>query len=492
MSTENGGIQMIDRSATSLYPSSRGIFRIHFGLAIKILICFTSNPGKIYFYGMQIKSRLLRIITILFLAVCGVLSLVLLEVFGSKPKDIRVPIPAKANWVVRIDAASLLKESVYTVLFDSQDEKLLQSIRDIAENRVERESEYPPLYINFRSEMVFYGIQDDRHRFVGMLIQLENAELFRQNIGAYLEDGQTVAVKGTTALLLNKMDEFPLNKSIQQKLTENYLEKGTFRYVRQSQRADNEWISLEAKSFLQTGKNVQAGLHFEPHALRLDGRYELDETLAQPRYDLKSTGLFFSSAIIPDGLADSINKLLPTGSYQFPELQAVTMDYNGLVIMNTNHGIQHLPQLNAILESKTPVSLEEIKKSIPVEFIGPNNTLVFPTVTYHLQQLDPKTIFIGLDPNSIIRKPQSTVICIKGKLNPLVNIKADRLITMGIQLMVPQLTSARSFIEHTKSVDFSIKRAGKSYKVSGNLEFVNDAYPLSEISRLLIDLNVIQ
>lgn len=441
---------------------------------------------------MQIKSRLLRILTILFLAVCGVMSLVMLEIFGSQTKDIRVPVPAKADWVVRIDAASLLKEGVYTIFFDSRDEQLLQSIRDVAENRAERESEYPPLYINFRSEMVFYGVKDESHSFVGMLLQLENAELFRQNIGAYLEDGQTVAVKGSTALILNKTDNLPLSKKAQQQLTENYLEKGTFRYVRQSERKSDEWISVEMKSFMQTGKNVQAGLHFEPHALSLKGRYELDETLEQPRYNLKSTGLFFSSAIVPDGLSDSINKLLPTGSYVFPELHAVTIDYHGLVIVNTDKGIQNLPQLNAILESKTAVSLEAIKQSIPTEFIGPNNTLVFPSVTYHLQQLDSKTIFIGTDPSSILRQPQNTVICVKGKLHPLVNIKADQLIMMGVNLMLPQLHSTRSFIEHTKSVDFSVKRAGKNYDVSGKLEFTNDAYPLSEISRLLVNLKVIQ
>jgi|GEM_PF-2153931 len=443
---------------------------------------------------MQIKSRFVRFLTIIFLAVCGVLSLVVLEIFGTTSKPVQVPVPANARWMVRIDAASILKEEFYALFFDAKDEQLLRAMREMIEERVQKESENPPLYINFRSDMVFYGIADRSVNYIGVLLQLENAELFQRNIPVYLEEGQTVAVRGNTALLMMHTGPEKIPAGQQQLFTENCLNNGKLSAIAPKSPELNEWINLEAKAFGESGKDLKTGLFFGKDALRVTGSFTAD-AIRTPAYSLKAKGLFLSTSIIPTGLADSINKLLPLGSYRFPELRAITLDYNGIIVENTDQGIKALPKMNAIFEGKVPISVANIRASIPGEYLGPKNTIVFSSLTYQMKQLDERTVFIGLDSNSIQSEKQVSLFRLEGPMQPLADIEGHKMIISLMEIVVPQLKPARAFIKKTKNVSLTVRSTqpnGTSYSISGVLQFREDAFALNEVTRLLIGMKLLQ
>jgi len=439
---------------------------------------------------MQIKSRLFRFLVTIFLAVCGILSLVVLEIFGTIAEPVKVPVPAEASWVIRVDAASLVKEELYSVLFEAKDDQLLRSVRKIVEERMENDTENPPLYINFRSDMVFYGITDQSVNYIGIVLQLENAELFQKNIPFYLEEGQTVAVKGNTALLLMKTGTVKVPVNQQQLLTDNYLYKGKLSTIEPKSPELNEWVNVQAKSFGEGGKNLNMGVLFGKDALRINGSFS-GEVMKTPSWNLARKGLFLSTSVIPKGLADSINKLLPVGSYRFPELLSITMDYNGIIVENTDQGVKALPKMNAIFEGKVPISVAGIRAAIPVEYLGPENTLIFSSVTYQMKQLDERTVFIGLDSNSIKREAQPALVSIEGPLQPLADIQGHKMIISLMEIVVPQLKPARAFIKKTSNVSFAIRSSepkGSQYTIKGELSFKKDAFALNEVARLLLGL----
>jgi len=439
---------------------------------------------------MQIKSRLFRFLVTLFLAVCGILSLAILEVFGSDAgKQQDLPVPATADWVVQIDAASILKEELYTVLFESKDEELLQSVKKIVEERSETDTEYPPLFINFRNDMLFYGIHKEDVSYIGVLLQLEKAELFRKNIGFYLEEGQTVAVKGNVALVMIRLS--PGKQSAeQQAFTTQCLTKSKPTNLKKDNKLSNQWISVHSNNF-GDGKNLDMGLLFDKHAFTLKGGYQYPGTPVTPNYSLKSNGLFISTATVPRQLSDTINKLLPLGSYQFPELQCLTMDYNGLIVENTSDGVKALPKMNAIFEAKGLFTVEGIRSNIPGEYLGPKNTIRFSSLTYYMKQLDEKTVFIGVDTTAILKQKQASLYTVKGPLHPLTDMKGNKMILSVMEIMVPQLKSAKAFIKKTDYVDFSVVRtSGDHYKVNGKIQFTKGAFAMNEVTRLLLSLTL--
>lgn len=442
---------------------------------------------------MQIKSRLFRFLTAILLAACGIVSLLVLEIFGTTSGITEFPVPEKAEWMVHVDASSILKEELYAVFFEAKDEQLLRSIRELLVERAENKSEHPPLYINFRSDMVFYGVSDGQADYLGVLLQLEKAEVFQRNIPVYLKKGQTVAVKGNTALLLIRRGKTTVTTERQQAFTNTCLNGGTKHSVDRKNDASNEWINIQDRSFGDGAKDLNMGVLFEKHALRLKGTFTFSGNEQKtPAYSLKSSGLFLSTSIVPAGLADTINKLLPLGSYHFPQLQAVTLDYNGAFIENTDQGLKALPKLNAIFEGKVPVSVTGIRASVPEMYLGPHNTIIFSSMTYYMKQLDEHTVFIGLDTHTILRQPQSSLLRISGSLKPLVDIKGSRMIVSLMEIIVPQIRSARTFIAKTERIDLVVTHSnGRAHAIGGKLRFSENAYAMNELTRLLVSMKII-
>lgn len=459
---------------------------------------------------MQLKSRVFQLFCILLLTAGAIASLFLLELFGGKSKTPKIPIPKTANWVIRVDAATFVKEELYTLLFVSKDDQLLESIEQMIKDRTKRKGKNGPLYIDYQSDLVVFGTTTTstgsaasvtaatavtiKHDFVGMVFQLEKPEIFAANISMYLKKNQTVAVHENMAIILTQTDTIGLPKRVRQNMVNDYINNSPKRDFNALKKSSNELISMSFSSLGQVTKanNIQLGIENFPHQIRLTGEMEIDASeIHLPHYSLRSTGVFISTSIIPQGLADTINRLLPLGSYHFPELNALTLDYQGLSVDQTPTGILPLPKVNLILESKENIRLDEIFASLPKEIVGVSNTIILGSVVYHVKQLNEKTIFIGIDPKAIRLAKNPPIAIISGKLDALTKLSGSPFVLAFIEVL-PQFQSGKSFVNGTETIDLKIvKKSGDTYTMKGAISFKEQVFPLNEVTKLLIGLNVI-
>lgn len=438
---------------------------------------------------MQMKSRVLHFFLILLLGFFGIIGLLLLEVFTYEAPVADLLVPKQADWIMRVDPEQLVKDETYSLLFQAKDDQLIAQLRKIAEERVEKTTKNGSLTIDFRQQVVLFGSHKDTNAFTGIVLQVIDPAVFRANISRYLDPGQTFAIRGTTALILTQQNETPLPKKARQLLAESYLNNS----VRQPEHATvkQPFLTVEVPLWGKEHGSLYMAVHHELHALELNGSFQSDTDFPTANYTLKSSGLFISTSIIPAGFSDSINHLLPLGNFHFPELQAITLDYNGLTVEQTSQGVLALPHMNLILETVRPLSIDSIFAAVPKDMIGRNQTIVMASVTYQVKQLDQNTIFIGLDTNTIQHQKQTALSTVKGSLGSLAKISGSQFM-MAILDVIPTVRASKDFVKRTQSIDFSIRPDGKQYRVKGRILFSNNAYALHETVKLLLGINFLQ
>jgi hypothetical protein len=439
---------------------------------------------------MQMKLRLFRLLLIVFFTVCGIVSLALLEIFGRDQALAPLPVPANADWVVRIDAASLIKEEALTVLFDARDEELLRLVRSLAEDRMESERDRKPLYIDLLSETTLFGLHRNGHSFVGITLKLQNAELFAENIPGYLDKGQSFAVGKGYGIVLFQTDK----KTLSQKELATTAEE-TIRNAKMPAAAspvDKGWIKVHTRKAGKFATDLQASVSVERRQVSVKGQMNpTGGAIRLPAYTIKQKGIRFASAIVPDGAADSINKFMPDGGFRFPPLRSFSLDYSGIKIENTNSGMKQLPKVNAVICTERPYTVKEMIAQLKEEYRRPNNTIQIGSQAYYLRQLSADCIFIGIDTLSLKPAKGDEIAAIEGDLSSLVYVEADRLILMGMNMVVPQMAAFGRFAASTERTDLKVTRTGDIYRISGKLLFRKGKNPMAEMTRLLLGLEAL-
>lgn len=437
---------------------------------------------------MHTKSRLLHFFLILFLSACGFISLILLEIFGHSVPETRVYIPKEAEWIIQIDPEKLAKDELYSLLFEAKDDQLLDLMKHIASGKLERRREKGSLTIDFRHPVLLFGTHHDTTTGTGILFQVLDPKLFMKHIGNYLSPGQSAAVNGNTALILNTETDQPDKKEIQQ-LASHYMKRA--RLTTLSEFQNNGFMTLNVpKNQNKEISDLNLSTFYTDNTLEVTGSFAAKNTIQLPSYSLKNKGLLISSALVPVGFSDSLNKLLPIGTYHFPELYSVTLDYQGIIVNHSDNGILAMPQINLIIEAKSPVSADSLLASIPLDWRGNGGSILFPGTEYHVRQLDERTIFIGLDTNSILKKSPSSLCSVNGSLSSLMNITGNSLMLRFMDV-VPAYNASKLFISKTEKVDFSIKKKGVQYIINGKIIFHKDVSALHETFRLLIGMQLL-
>jgi hypothetical protein len=429
------------------------------------------------------KSRLLHFFLILFLSVCGFISLVLLEIFGHEVPEADFYIPLEAEWVVQIDPEKLAKDELYSMLFEAKDDPLLDQMKHIADGKLDKRRERGSLTIDFRHPVVLFGTHQDGTTGTGILFQVLDPAQFLKHIGNYLSPGQSAAVNGNTALILNMDSNYP-DKKENRELASHYMKRARLTKLSGFQNDGFMTMSVPKNNFKEVN-DLQLQSFYTGQTLEINGSFSTKNTIKTSTYSLKNKGLTINSCFVPSGFSDSLNKLLPIGTYHFPELNSVMLDYQGIIVNHSDNGILVMPQMNLILEAKSPVSADSLLASVPLDWRGNGQNILFPGTEYHIRQLDENTLFIGIDTNSILKKAPAAPFAISGSLSPLMNITGNSMVLRFMDV-VPAYNASRLFISKTEKIDFSIKKKGAIYVVNGKIVFRKDASALHETFRLLI------
>jgi hypothetical protein len=167
------------------------------------------------------------------------------------------------------------------------------------------------------------------------------------------------------------------------------------------------------------------------------------------------------------------------------------LDYQGVLVEQAQGGMMVLPKMNLILEAETAISLTELFAAIPEDLKVGDHTIQLGNLKYEVVQLDAKTLFIGIDPNSIIRQKQTDLVSVKGSFKPLLVIEGSRLVTTFMDV-IPAVGAGKRFTKAAKDVRISATQKGSTISLKGTINFNSDAYALHELFKLLLAFDPFQ
>jgi hypothetical protein len=437
---------------------------------------------------MQLKFRILHFFLVLLFGVFGIVGLLLFEVFGTETVPESIEVPKAAEWVIRLDVSQLAKDEVYTLLFETKDDSFFKQLKTITEERVDKRREFGVLTVDFRQPVLAFAASENNTNYFGFLVKITDEQIFQKNIAKYLTKSQSYAVKNNTALILSRQTDSAESNLELKALAEKFLNNSR---TESTKTKDNKAF-LTIDSPAKSGKKpMHLEVQHEPHRISFSGNFTSKKNIKPANYSLKSSNLLISSSIIPEGISDSLNRLLPIGDFRFPELRSFTLDYQGVLVEQAQGGMMVLPKMNLILEAETAISLTELFAAIPEDLKVGDHTIQLGNLKYEVVQLDAKTLFIGIDPNSIIRQKQTDLVSVKGSFKPLLVIEGSRLVTTFMDV-IPAVGAGKRFTKAAKDVRISATQKGSTISLKGTINFNSDAYALHELFKLLLAFDPFQ
>lgn len=437
---------------------------------------------------MQLKFRILHFFLVLLFGVFGIVGLLLFEVFGTETVPESIEVPKAAEWVIRLDVSQLAKDEVYTLLFETKDDSFFKQLKTITEERVDKRREFGVLTVDFRQPVLAFAAKEKNTNYFGFLVKITDEQIFQKNIAKYLTKSQSYAVKNNTALILSRQNGSAESNRELKAVAEKFLNNSR---TESTKTKDNKAF-LTIDSPAKSGKKpMHLEVQHEPHRISFSGNFTSKKNIKPANYSLKSSNLLISSSIIPEGISDSLNRLLPIGDFRFPELRSFTLDYQGVLVEQAQGGMMVLPKMNLILEAETAISLTELFAAIPEDLKVGDHTIQLGNLKYEVVQLDAKTLFIGIDPNSIIRQKQTDLVSVKGSFKPLLVIEGSRLVTTFMDV-IPAVGAGKRFTKAAKDVRISATQKGSTISLKGTINFNSDAYALHELFKLLLAFDPFQ
>jgi hypothetical protein len=449
---------------------------------------------------MQMKSKIFSILAVVLLTIIGLFLNATFELLESTTKSVQIPLPRKTDWLIRIDANTFWKEELYTILFDSKEEQLLQSLRNVMNKKKHGTGKMGPLSIDFQSDLVAYRIHRGERQFTIVVVQLINPKVFKRNISDYLNEHQAFKVVYSTAFIITEHAANHHSKATLAHVLNDCVDAPLVDFNR-IKNAKKELITVQLQPQADQSDITQLrfGISHTPNDILFNGTMYIKQAFPEPiPFDLSCKGFYFSARFIPVALKDSISKYMPFGKSFFQHSNALICDYQGLYLSDEKPGLpavmgyMPLPIMNLIVNFEKPVSIADFYASCPSSIQAANYTLNFGEKEYTLIQLTPTTLFIGTHPTSIIQRKQVNWFELKGKPTAVTSIDGNAFIAAFVQGMTP-IKVTNDFFKNTHAVQLVVKPTSASRAmISGKIGFKQNHFPLNEITKLLLELNVIR
>lgn len=440
---------------------------------------------------MQLKKRLLAIATVMLLTAISFVLFSMLQLFGKQTHLEDVPLAKNTTWTLKFDAANFWKEEVYTILFEEKDELFLKSIKALAKDQFNQENK-GSLGINLQTDVIVCGWEHQSKTYTVILVDLISPKDFEKNIGTYLSKQQIGGIINNTGIIV-----VPNQKTSQQdlKMALNNWQKAPLTAREKLSNKQDDFIAYRQISISDKSpfKAFSLGISQTPESFEFSGKCTFQSGRIEPfSYDLKPTGFYLASRIIPLNLEDTLNKYLPLGDFSFSKINGIVMDYNGVYLEESKAGMPDvfgylpIPKINLIISFEEAININTILEACPPSIVATENTLNFGETDYHLKQLNPYTVFIGIDPSQIIQSPQVELLKIKGELKYLTSIDGSDFIATIAQSMSPTRLS-NDFIKATTEMEVHVKQTNKDhFLIHGDLYFKPGKKPIHELSKLIL------
>ncbi len=450
---------------------------------------------------MQKTKKIGLSLLILFLGGIGLVILSISDLLRPSNSELKAPIPTQYDWAIRIDASTFVKEELYTILFKSKDEQLLKQLETLFDRKWKSKGKKGQLYIDYQNDIVFYQKTESGNVFNGIIVQTIRPDKCLENITAYLQENQSAKIEDHSLIILtqtvgNKIPKQKLNELVS-RFSSN--EKQVFLVAKDLNRRNLLELNINKLTSIEEIKNLQIGIYSENKSLTFNGNFTAieneNEKTNTSLYSISGKGMKIYSHVIPKMVNDSILNFFKLKD--LTKITGLSVDYQGVFMDDAVAGMYSqanytpIPLLNSVLEFEKPITVAQLTANLSKELYRTEGKITFTKAVYFVKQIDEKSIFIGLNPETVKKKIQKDYFYMGGDFSSLFNLKATYFITAFFEAMSP-VKSSKEFLSKTKNIEFTANKKGEKGKITGQFLFKDENQPLNEITKLMLGLGIIK
>lgn len=408
-------------------------------------------------------------------------------------------VPDNANYAIRIDGRELAEKTLFSIFLESKDEVVISLLQSSISKNMNTEGQFKNYGIDYLSDIVIFEIPYKRSTIQGILVNVNNKQLFNKNLNGSKSVFACHDDVGVIFNYSNFKDQVPSSelkkiavnmvKTTSKNTPENFIaHHGPGKFVETYSKSSNFGEST------YFGKSTVL-FELQEKSLLLSGKLDLNSkntTAINPLTKIiEPKGIHFSSTIIPTVLVDSLNGWLKQFSLTIPSINTISLNHIETKIINHSSGFFVIPQIELLIQFNKDFSIQELLSSPELitylAYSLQKNHISFQEEKIFFKQINSKSIYIGITENPTFKTVNSNeVVKIEGNLKALTTIKGGGMMTAFLE-MLPIYSASKNLVKHTESLNLSFVKTNKNnIDLKGELKFTKDHYPMNELIKFLL------
>lgn len=420
-------------------------------------------------------------------------------ILAEKSNNNTLHVPDNANYAIRIDGRELAEKTLFSIFLESKDEVVISLLQSSISKNMNTEGQFKNYGIDYLSDIVIFEIPYKRSTIQGILVNVNNKQLFNKNLNGSKSVFACHDDVGVIFNYSNFKDQVPSSelkkiavnivKTTSKNTPENFIaHHGPGKFVETYSKGSNFGEST------YFGKSTVL-FELQEKSLLLSGKLDLNSKNTAAINPLtkiiEPKGIHFSSTIIPTLLADSLNGWLKQFSLKIPSIKTISLNLNETKIINHSSGFFVIPQIELVIQFNKDFSIQELLSSPELitylAYSLQKNHISFQEEKLFFKQINSNSIYIGITENPTFKNINSNeILKIQGDLKSLLTIKGGGMMTAFLE-MLPIYSASKNLVKHTESLNLSFVKTNKNnIDLKGELKFTKDHYPMNELIKFLL------
>ncbi|MFT5780006.1 MAG: hypothetical protein ACI837_002967 [Crocinitomicaceae bacterium] len=393
-------------------------------------------------------------------------------------------VPKNATMVMKIDGRRFLTKGFTEVILDQKDNELIGLLMKTVEGE-----DGEGFGIEYRSETYFFSVPGkDGRAIMGFLMDLNDQELFTENVPTSLSKRQGSAANNMVGIILSDVNENPLSRKELNAMATGFLQKkSNFDHSKFHLDSEHpEVIQLWAADFklphLDVSlKDITIALDIDKDSVTLHGHAEHTmHKMSFWRWGSEDSDLHIQTAYLPDAANKTINEFMSSMGMNTPEISYLSLNHHYTESAQRGN-VMVVPNFDATISFADTVVLEKIL--LAAEENGGIVSLTtdhfeFGGRDFYYKQLAPDQIYIGR--NKLTKKicDYGTLLRISGSMKPFSAVKGSGFMTKMLQLS-SMYTSSDKLFSRIDDVNFLVKmKSLGECEISGHICFTEGNSPI--------------
>lgn len=445
---------------------------------------------------MQKIKGLLTITTtiLLFAIVLGSITLSR-SIHTEVDNDLIHFVPETAIYSCRIDAKSMIKETVSNLII-SNDEESISTLQQILES--EQQTQENP-GIDFLNELIIFSYPIKNEFYTCLLFKISNQKKFKKFKDRLLQKNSGAASKDNIGLIIlnNHKHQLSTEQLMVQSstlLNRTPISKKTTTSTTEIQFHLNNGIQ-DINSIMMPG---EIGLNFNKNDILITGSMNVRRIPGYTNYkSIKGDDLLINIPTFSPIISDSIYNILNEFDLGSFHLSGFSVNYKGLTIEEVP-GLKLQPEFDALLyfdDLTNSDSLLASVKSLNSEFQMVDNHLKYGKMNYYFHQVNERTIYIGtkkFTSNLIANLDPKVIMQVKGNPKNLTALKGEGMMRKLVELL-SLYAASKTFTDSLEAVNYEVIRSkNEEAIINGKLSFKDENSAHLSILRFFLQAKLIR